>query len=287
MTTSDLVSVNQTVVGIQNNAVSAAVPSTNQVLKWNGVVWIPSNSGLSSQIFTSNGTWVCPDNITTAMFIGFGGGGGGGGADVTSAGGGGGGSIQSTQSSTVIPGTSYTITIGTGGSGGTSNSDGSDGSSTTVITGSSVIFSALGGGKGASGTLSWGGLPFATGGAFYNTASQSGTSTIVPQPGCGAPAYANIGVFTITSGFSNLVGGFSGGTSGTISGGFGGGGGGAGAGGTGGNGGNGNNSSGPGNPGSSAAANSGAGGGGAGQNTGSGAIASGGAGGSGYLCIVY
>ena len=73
--------------------------------------------------FTSGGTFVCPAGVTVAEVLVVGGGGGGGafatnsGPLLRAAGGGGGGEVV-IGTLPVTPGTSYTVTIGSGGAGG-------------------------------------------------------------------------------------------------------------------------------------------------------------------------
>ena len=99
--------------------------------------------------FTATTTWTAPATVTTINYWMVGGGGGGGGAydDAGSGGGGGGAAIQGTY--TVVPGQTYTVTVGTGGAGGTgSHADldkpGNPGSESKFGSGPS----ALGGGGG-------------------------------------------------------------------------------------------------------------------------------------------
>lgn len=80
------------------------------------------NSGSSFSEITSSGNWVAPTNVTN-IFVEVGGGGGGGGAGLaggsdTSGGGGGGGEVRKSFI-VVVPGASYSITIGGGGTGST------------------------------------------------------------------------------------------------------------------------------------------------------------------------
>lgn len=102
--------------------------------------------------FTSSGSWVCPAGVTTVIVYGAGGGGGGSGGSGGSSNGtacqgggsgmGGMGNPLMVVPLAVVPGTTYTITIGAGGTGGTGNvspgypasssgNAGNDGSDTT------------------------------------------------------------------------------------------------------------------------------------------------------------
>lgn len=103
--------------------------------------WVLDNySTLKTAVFTTNGTWVAPTGVTRVLAFGCGGGGGGAGAIGATASTrvyrGGGGAFPQAVPVTVAGGTSYAITIGTGGSGGAGVGNalanpGSDGGSTT------------------------------------------------------------------------------------------------------------------------------------------------------------
>ena len=67
------------------------------------------------QIFNATSTWVCPQGVTSVEYLCVAGGGG------ASLGGGGAGGFRTGTGLSVIPGTSYTITVGNGGAGGTSS----------------------------------------------------------------------------------------------------------------------------------------------------------------------
>lgn len=95
--------------------------------------------GMRHVEFTSSTTWICPPGVYEVLVLGYGGGGGGGSGGingavvlntsgigtVVSGGGGGGGSQLRVQRVSVVPGRSYTITVGAGG---VSDSDGGDSS---------------------------------------------------------------------------------------------------------------------------------------------------------------
>ena len=74
--------------------------------------------GFTSQTFTSSGTWTCPAGVTQVILIGCGGGQAGGNcatsASVLAVGGK--GTVPGMKTITVVPNTTYTITIGVGGS---------------------------------------------------------------------------------------------------------------------------------------------------------------------------
>lgn len=108
-------------------------------------------------LYTSNDTFVAPLGVTKVFFSMCGGGGGGGGSFGNPASGGGGGGNWIFRSAyNVIPGNSYTVTVGVGGTGGsgTGNTDGSAGGNTTfdLITVNGGTGGTRGQGGGAGGT---------------------------------------------------------------------------------------------------------------------------------------
>jgi hypothetical protein len=274
-----------TVTKLQGRNVANTVPTDGYVLTYvaSNTDWEPQPipigmTGLRKDIFTSNGTWTCPAGVTSVLIIGYGAGGGGGGGGGTFGGGGalyggggGAGALQNSIYAIVVPGTMYSVNIGSGGAGGSSHADGSPGGNTTF--GSLAVFSGSSGGLAGSN----GGNP---GLCFKKGASANITGTaFTPASGGNGGGGANGNV-----GNMNVIGGFSAGTGGSvISSAGGGGGGGSGPSATGSNGGNGSATTG--NNGSSASSNTGSGGGGAGGGPTAGGI--GGNGGSGKLWIVY
>lgn len=133
---------------------------------------------ITKKLFTSSGTWTCPAGVTNVWLTGCGGGGAGAGGQgggtntsVYAAGGGGGSAAPVTvmHPHSVTPGTTYTITIGTGGTGGSGGTaggaTGNPGSNGSAGTNSefdgAVIFYAGSGGEGGTNTYtsSRGGLP--------------------------------------------------------------------------------------------------------------------------------
>src|SRR4051812_35393527 len=76
---------------------------------------------MSTQTFTSSGSWLCPAGVTSVQIEVWGSGGAGGNATLHfgstyTAGGGGAGAYAKKNSYSVTPGTTYTIVIGVGGS---------------------------------------------------------------------------------------------------------------------------------------------------------------------------
>lgn len=151
-----------------------------------------------SRVFTSSGSWTCPENVTTVYLSGCGGGGGGGGGGgapdantkTSSSGGGGGAGIATIkQTVTVVPGNVYTITIGSGGSGGNGGASAGNGSYGTG--GGSTSFGSLltlnGGGRGSYGMAATGssGTPVGGDGGFPggSTGTTGSQNLIVPSVG--------------------------------------------------------------------------------------------------------
>lgn len=120
--------------------------------------------------FTSSGNWTCPDGVTTVWVSGSGGGGGGGSggglSDAGAGGGGGGGAGQSVvaQPITVVPGTTYAITIGGAGAAGASTASGTNGKNGTAggVTRFDTLLTLSGGGLGAGGDVASGAGGFAS-----------------------------------------------------------------------------------------------------------------------------
>lgn len=116
---------------------------------WNGTQWLQAlGSPKGKQRFTASGTFLVPAGVTRVWVSMSGGGGGGGSSGGLGVGGGGGGAhALIAQELTVIPGTSYSITVGAGGPGGplAAGFGGSGSSFGTLLT------AAGGGGGGSSG----------------------------------------------------------------------------------------------------------------------------------------
>lgn len=143
--------------------------------------WVPTLTGSISPIFSASTYWTAPPGVTTVLVEAWGAGGGGGGSQsgsVTGAnGGGGGGGAYSNKQITVVPGTTYLVSVGTSGAGGTGGASPGAG-----ITGGDTFFKdtgtvlAKGGGGGGAGT------PGAAGAAG---ASGGGVGTVVTSGGVG------------------------------------------------------------------------------------------------------
>ncbi len=183
--------------------------------------------GQSPEIFSTPGTftWTCPVGITSVKVECWGGGGGGGAATNVAGrvGGGGGGGSYVTNTLTVVPGTTYNITVGAGGltpstssttcyglPGGKSEFSGAG---ITTITASG----GTGGGGGTGVTGSTSGTPTVTGGSggslggiygytvtFAGTGTFSASTAIVTITGGGGFS-AGAGISTTGSLVANVV----------------------------------------------------------------------------------
>jgi hypothetical protein len=126
--------------------------------------------------FTTVGstTWTAPAGVTSVDYLVVGGGGGGGGAYDVGGGGGGGGGLALTGTRSVIPGTTYNVTVGDGGTGGTGTGNG--GGDTPGNNGSSSTFDTIvaTGGGGGGGSLDYTGAGGAIGNAGTLTAPTGG-----------------------------------------------------------------------------------------------------------------
>jgi hypothetical protein len=133
-----------------------------------------------TQIFTSTGTWVAPTGVETIdiFLVGGGGAGAGGGSSSYRNGGGGGGGAVIERPLTVVPGTTYTVTIGAGGATNSGDSLAPNGSNSTF----GALLTANGGGGGG-----YGGLAGRTNGnASGGGNSSAGSSTHPSGSGGGA-----------------------------------------------------------------------------------------------------
>lgn len=108
-------------------------------------------SQIASTTTPSAQTWTCPPNVTQVQALAVGGGGSGGSPIATTgAGGGGGGGQVLLRTLTVVPGTTYNITVGAGGIGG-NGSITNPGTATTFGTSFYALLTAAGGGGGGVG----------------------------------------------------------------------------------------------------------------------------------------
>ncbi len=113
--------------------------------------------GQSPSTFTTSGTWTCPRGVTSVQVEAWGGGAGGKNTPNTNnanGGGGGGGAYSRRNSITVVPGTTYSFTIGNGGAAdaaGTATTATINGVTITANGGSVGTASIIAGGLGGAG----------------------------------------------------------------------------------------------------------------------------------------
>ncbi|RTY90243.1 GEVED domain-containing protein [Flavobacterium sp. GT3R68] len=134
-------------------------------------------SSAQTSTYTSSGTWVCPAGVTAIQVEAYGPGGGGGAGGSTNGyggGGGGGGAYTKNTSVTVIPGTTYTITLGTPGAGG-NPANGGNATATTATFGATTV-TANGGFGGLSYTNGRTGGAGGSGGTFAGGTGGTGTA---------------------------------------------------------------------------------------------------------------
>jgi hypothetical protein len=154
---------------VASSALGSGTPSASTVLRGDRT-WGSAASSISvaaeSVLFTASGTWVCPPSVTKvrATVIG-----GGGGSNQFSGAAGSGGVAVGIY--TVTPGTSYAVTVGTGGafaSGGATGGTGGTSSFASFASATGGIGSFLGGGQDGVGT----------GGNISNTSNPSNASSL-------------------------------------------------------------------------------------------------------------
>lgn len=158
--------------------------ASGNVLTSNGTAWTsaaaPATGQIQSQLFTASGSWTAPTGVTKVKAIVIGGGGGGNvdGCSPTSGYRGG----VAVGYYTVVPGTAYTITVGTAGAGGT----------TTLTAGNTSSFasfaSATGAGTGADGSAT--GANLRSGSALASSGAGSPFTGPISSASTAAQAYS-------------------------------------------------------------------------------------------------
>lgn len=130
---------------------------------------------LREQLFTSGGSWTAPTGVTRAQVVVIGAGGGGGGSQpgVPNDGAQGGRGGIAVGNVTVVPGTAYTITVGTAGTGGATNTNGTGGGTSSF----GALMSATGGGAGL-----FTGVPGADGTGSSGTTRNTNISVTIASP---------------------------------------------------------------------------------------------------------
>lgn len=142
--------------------------------------------------FTASGSWTAPAGVFSVNILAVGGGGGGGGAtntttEQTVGGGGGGGGVYDGLIP-VVPGTTYTVTIGTGGAGASAGTVASSNGANTTF---GSIMTAPGGQGGVSVNVNTGIMPGTNpGGSWGGPATKQSTtnrSGFASGGGAGSP----------------------------------------------------------------------------------------------------
>lgn len=143
-------------------------------------------------------TWVCPANVTSVQVECYGAGGAGGGTTTNSShyvgGGGAGGNYVKNTSVTVVPGTSYTVSIGVGGI--NTSATGAAGGATSFSGQGITTITAAGGGGGFPGNSAGAGA----GGTYGATGSNAGYSGSYTYRGGSGAAGAWVSSSNSTSG---------------------------------------------------------------------------------------
>jgi gliding motility-associated-like protein len=195
------------------------IPFLMMVFLYSNVVFAQNGSTTFSTAGTT--TWTCPSGVTTVTVQCWGGGGGGGGvatASNTASGGGAGGSYTS-NTVTVVPGTTYSVTVGAGGTGGTTAGTNGNAGGSSSFNVTSIV--AVGGPGGTGGTAAGsyaGGVGTATGNTagtnFAGGNGAAGASTTIGGGGGGAAGSTTVGGNAVgsTAGTGGATGGGNGAT---------------------------------------------------------------------------
>jgi len=153
------------------------------------------NAALDSAVtvtYTSSGNFVVPAGVTSIMVEAWGGGGGGGGRANSGSGGagGGGGGAYARDTVTVVPGNTYSVTVGAGGPGGPAGDNpGSPGGDSYFDAGANVLAKgASGGGGGPIGAFGARGTAAASVGAFRYNGGNGAAGTATDSGGGGGGA---------------------------------------------------------------------------------------------------
>lgn len=181
-----------------------------------------TNAWTQDATFSSSNTWVAPVGVTCVTINAWGAGGGGGGSNSTNSSGGGGGGAFVSTSVKVIPGQTYTITIGAGGAGGASGSlsNGVSGGATTFKDNLNVVKVQAAGGQGGqgntkgTGAATSGNIPVGVGFKGGDGFGGLGSSTGGGAGGGGGGTAANGSAPLTTSNATKMTGGLGGATGG-------------------------------------------------------------------------
>ncbi|MBP7167831.1 MAG: HYR domain-containing protein, partial [Bacteroidia bacterium] len=153
---------------IQWRSLQASVISKKQILSLFALLcFINLSIAQTTQTFSSSGTWQAPAGVTTLKVECWGGGGKGGATSFSSneTGGGGGGAYARLNAFGLAPGTTYTVTVGSGSTSTAAGGDSWFNTNSTVLAkgGSTVANNGTGGANGGSATSSIGDVKFAGG----------------------------------------------------------------------------------------------------------------------------
>ena len=187
MAVATIVNGNIRIVGGGSSIITASQGGNSS---YNAAISVTQNlavPAVNQATITTSGTWTCPAGVTSIQVEAWGGGGSGGSSSTGGVGGGGaGGSYVINQNVTVVPGTSYTVTIGTGGvannngsANGTAGGNSQFSSTVPVIANGGVI------GANATGT---GVINTAFGLGGVNTVGGSGGTVTIGGSGANAAA---------------------------------------------------------------------------------------------------
>jgi len=183
----------------------ATLTAGNGITITNGAGSVSVAAIKSSQAFTSSGTFTIPTGVTVVKVTIVGGGGGGSLGTVSNgcglpssiAGGGGSGAAAITYLSSITPGNTISVTVGTGGAAGTSGA-GSSGGSSSISSGTQAITTVT----------TTGGTGSTTGGSGGSVTAGSPTLSIAGGAGVyGANYGRNIGAASIFGGGGYGAGG--------------------------------------------------------------------------------
>ncbi len=153
---------------IQWRSLQASVISKKQILSLFALLcFVNLSIAQTTQTFSSSGTWQAPAGVTTLKVECWGGGGKGGATSFSSneTGGGGGGAYARLNAFGLAPGTTYTVTVGSGSTSTAAGGDSWFNTNSTVLAkgGSTVANNGTGGANGGSATSSIGDVKFAGG----------------------------------------------------------------------------------------------------------------------------
>ena len=167
---------------------------------WPGIQTVEA---VTTDTFTASTTWTAPTGVTSVTAEVWGGGGGGGGQNLaTDGGGGGGGGAYSKQTAiTVVPGNSYTVTVGAAGAGGTSGC-GTTGGDSSFVNISTVLAKGGVGGCNSTGTPPAGGAGGAAASGVGGTKFDGGQGEIGKNNATGVGGYGGSSAGTAAVGFS-------------------------------------------------------------------------------------